>query len=361
MKLQNKYKIALVGYRLSGGGSDKVMVNLSKYLEKIGVEVVVITVLDEGEADYGGTYFSTQQFKVDNGLLGRISRAKALKRFFRSQKFDYIIDFRFRNKIIQELLLAKYVYNAPTVFTVHSWATDHYIPNNKWIAKWMYGTCEAIVTVSKAIENKLREIYSFPQLTTIYNPYLPEEFPLCSEYKESKTILFVGQLENNTKQLDHLLEAFKKSNLIEKGYTIHVCGTGALMDDYVQRTEKMGLRASVHFLGHIQPPYQEMLNASCLVLCSKYEGFPNVVVESLYCHLPVISYDLNSGPSEVLTHLENGMLVENQSIEALSNALDLFFSDENLRNRCRFNARKSVADFAMDSIGQKWVDVLNLK
>lgn len=360
MKLQNKYKIALVGYRLSGGGSDKVMVNLSKYLESLGIEVFVITVLDQGEADYGGTYLSTQQFKVDNGLFGRISRAKALKAFFRKQKFDYIIDFRFRNKIIQELLLAKYVYNAPTVFTVHSWATDHYIPNNKWIAKWMYGKSKAIVTVSKAIENKLRDIYSFPQLTTIYNPFLPEEFPQRSECMDSKTILFVGQLDDDTKQLEHLLKAFAMSNLKENNAVIRICGTGKKILYYLSLAKELEIEQHVTFLGFVSPPYQEMISAKFLVVCSAFEGFPNVIVEALNNELPVVSYNLNSGPSEIIQHKKNGLLVDNQSIENLALNMKLFFDDVDLYRVCKSNTRKSVERFSMKNIGEDWVKLLNL-
>lgn len=362
MKLQNKYKIALVGYRLNGGGSDKVMVNLSLFLEKIGVEVFVVTVIDEGDVLHGGTYFSTNQFKKDEGYFGRFTRLIALKSFFNSHTFDFIIDFRFRTKSVQEFIISKFIYNVPSVYTIHSWATDHYIPRNFNIAKAIYGNAYALVCVADSIKNKLKK-YRFKQLNTIHNSFIKGEFSMIPnepDYNECKTILFVGQLQNQTKQLDHLLKAFKMSDLYKNDVVLKVCGSGVLEDYYKELVSILGLTESVVFTGFKQPPYEEMLRAKFLVLCSAYEGFPNVIIEALNCHLPIVSYDLESGPSEVIINKKNGLLVKNQSIEALAEALPIFFNDETLYLTCRKNAKLSVQQFEIEEIGKQWVKLLKL-
>lgn len=362
MKLQNKYKIALVGYRLSGGGSDKVMVNLSLFLESVGVEVFVVTVIDKGNVAFGGTYFSTSNFRSNNRFFDVIYRAKALRNFFKQHPFDFIIDFRFRLKPIQELLISKFVYNVPTVYTVHSWATDHYIPQNKFLANLIYSKAKSIVCVSRAIENKLFGMYDFKELKTIHNPYIANEFPVFNfDLNSSDTILFVGQLNDQTKQLNHLFEAFSKSEKVKKKAKIKICGSGILLSDYKNLARKLGIQNSVEFLGHVQPPYFEMQKAKFLVVCSAFEGFPNVIVEALFCNLPVVSYDLQSGPNEVIIDKFNGLLVPNQQIDALSKAIELFFEDEVLYETCKSNARESVEEFSMENIGNHWLQLLNLK
>jgi len=360
LKLQNKYKIALVGYRLSGGGSDKVMVNLSLFLEKNGVEVYIVTVLDEGNVHFGGTYFSTNKLKRGNGVWGRITRLIGLRNFFKEHSFDFIIDFRFRTKSVQEFIISNFVYNAPTIFTIHSWATNHYIPDNAIVAKSIYNNSYALVCVSNAIKEVLYKKYAFKQLQTIYNSFIGDEFSNLSKNFESNTILFVGQLENETKQLDHLLEAFKISKLYENGIVIKVCGSGRLEARYKALVANLGLSENVLFIGFKQPPYQEMSQAKFLVLCSAYEGFPNVVIEALNCHLPVVSYNLKSGPSEVIVHEENGLLVENQNIDALANALPVFFTNDALYFKCKNNAKQSVQQFELEEIGKNWVQLLKL-
>lgn len=363
MKLQNKYKIALVGYRLSGGGSDKVMVNLSLFLEKIGVEVYVVTVLDEGEVPHGGFYFSTSKFKKRNNVFGRLTRFIGLRNFFKSHTFDYIIDFRFRTKSVQEFVISNFIYNAPTVYTIHSWATNHYIPDNVHVAKSIYLNSFALVCVSNVIKNKLYKQFEFKQLTTIYNSFVNNEFPNLAEKpscNSSNAILFVGQLENETKQLNHLLEAFKISKLKEDGVVIKVCGSGKLEKQYKKLVIKLGLENNVLFLGFKQPPYDEMVQAKFLVLCSAYEGFPNVILEALNCHLPIVSYNLHSGPSEIIKHKENGLLVKNQDIEELAIAIKQFFKNDVLYLKCRMNAKESVKKFEIEEIGKHWVKLLKL-
>jgi len=103
MKLQNKYRLALVGYRLSGGGSDRVMANLSVYFFKMGIEVHILTVIDEYGYEYKGEVFSTASLKKNrNAFADRYYRFTGIYDFFKNKEFDFIIDFRFRKKNIQQ-------------------------------------------------------------------------------------------------------------------------------------------------------------------------------------------------------------------------------------------------------------------
>ena len=103
-----------------------------------------------------------------------------------------------------------------------------------------------------------------------------------------------------------------------------------------------------------------MAKAKFYVMSSKNEGFPNVLLESLSLGVPVVSYDCDSGPSEIIINEYNGLLIENQSIEALASGMNRFLNDEKLYIFCKNNAKQSVEKFHMDNIGSKWVELLNL-
>ena len=96
MKLKNKYKIALVGFRLSKGGAERQMANLSIYFDKIGIEVHNILVNNEVTYPHAGKVFKTRDLEFGFGLISRITRFWGMYQYIKNEKFDYIIDFRFR-------------------------------------------------------------------------------------------------------------------------------------------------------------------------------------------------------------------------------------------------------------------------
>lgn len=356
-----KKKIALIGYRLSGGGSDKVMANLSLFFERQGFEVDIIIVLDEVSFPYSGKLVNLGLLKNQtNGLFNKIKRLKALRTYLNQNNFDFIIDFRFRTKIIQELILARFIYNAKTIFTVHSFLIDHYMPNNSVLTRLMYNHCWANVAITEEMKTLIENKHHLKNVVMIHNPLNHEEIKKKQNEEIDLNfdfIIAVGQYENEIKQFDKLISSYAKSDLSQKKIHLVIVGNGekSKLQKAISESE---IQDFVHLIGYQNNPFKYIRKANFLVLSSKNEGFPNVILEALACEIPVVAFDCDFGPRDMISSFENGILVENQNWEKLTEAMNLFASDLDIYQKCKENTLQSIEPFLLEKIGQQWLNLL---
>ena len=359
-----KNKIALIGYRLSSGGAEKVMAVLSHFFEKQGLEVHTIIVLDEISYSYSGKLVNLGKLKnASNGFLNKWNRFAFLKKYLDENQFNFIIDFRFRIKPIQEVLIAKCLYNTNTIFTVHSFLIDHYMPNWSFLSRFIYGDCYKLVSISDESKALIEKKHQLKNVVRIYNPIDIDEIAVKSQEENQLPydyIIGVGQMETNIKQFDILIEAYSKSILPENNMHLVFLGDGEQKKTLQNLVKEIKIEDKVHFLGYQDNPFKYLKKAKFFVLSSLKEGLPNVILESLACESPVIAFDCSSGPKEIIQHRENGLLVENQNVEKLSEAMNLFIEDENLYRYCQQNALQSVQSFSVSVIGAQWLDIMKI-
>ncbi|MBG6111233.1 N-acetylgalactosamine-N,N'-diacetylbacillosaminyl-diphospho-undecaprenol 4-alpha-N-acetylgalactosaminyltransferase [Flavobacterium sp. CG_9.10] len=360
-----KIKIALIGYRLSRGGAERVMAILSQFFEKKGIEIHNIIVLDEVSYSYSGKLVNLGKMKnSSNGLFNKWNRFVFLKKYLHQHEFDFIIDFRFRVKPIQELLIAKWLYKTKTIFMVHSYLIEHYMPDWSVLTRYMYGNCYKMVSITTKSKERIESKHHLKNVVTIYNPIDIDDIQEKSNEKVSLPfdyIIGVGQMETKIKQFDKLIEAYSESILPRNNIHLVLLGDGDQKTNLQKLAKSRKVSDKVHFLGFQNNPFKYLKNAKFFVLSSLNEGLPNVILESLTCETPVVAFDCLSGPSEMIVHKKNGLLVENQNVKQLTEAMNLFVDDENLYKYCKQNALQSVQSFSISTIGQQWLDLMEIR
>lgn len=347
---------------MATGGAERCSALLSNYFHERGHSVHHVIVVDKIDYEYSGEVLNLGQLKnKSNGIFNRIRRFWALRKFFKRHHFDFIIDFRVKRHQLQEFFIAKYIFSAPLIVTVHSYMTGLYFPKNKTLANKIYAGAVKIIAVSKKIEEKIAAKFCYRQLQTIYNPI---DFAAIESQNEAVPIegayiLAVGRMNDQVKQFDKLIESYAQSELPGKNIKLVLLGDGILRQSYEDRARELGLGDRVIFRGMVGNPYAYMKSAKFTVLCSKNEGFPTVLIESLACGTPVVAFDCLSGPAEIIVPDENGILVADQDFGKLVAAVNKMASDTEFYLHCKQNAKSSVADFSLEKIGRQWEALFN--
>jgi glycogen(starch) synthase len=165
----------------------------------------------------------------------------------------------------------------------------------------------------------------------------PEPLP------EQPAALFVGVLELY-KNIDGLAAAWRLAAPRVENAELRVVGTGARVGVVEQLLRD--LPAQTRWVPELssEEVAAELDRATCLVLPSRREGLPRVVVEALCRGRPVVGAN-TGGTAELVRHGENGLLVDPEDTAALADALVRILSDRPFAERLADTARASAEPF----------------
>jgi len=110
----------------------------------------------------------------------------------------------------------------------------------------------------------------------------------------------------------------------------------------------------VTLAGWIDQPEAVLRAAGGFVLPSRYEGFPNALLEAMACGLPCIATACDSGPAEIIRDGVDGVLVPPQDVDALAEALRRLVSDDAQRARLGRRAVEVTARFSREAFFTRW-------
>jgi glycosyltransferase involved in cell wall biosynthesis len=171
-------------------------------------------------------------------------------------------------------------------------------------------------------------------------------------------MITVGRLSYQ-KGYDRLIKAW---NIVKKevsDWELHIYGNGELHDVLTTQITGLGLSNDVIIHDHIKDIEDIYINASGLVLSSRYEGLPMVLLEAMSCGLPIISYDCKCGPKDVITNSIDGFLIEEGNIDELANKILLIISDNELRCKMGRNSKLKSELFSENMIMEKWIKLFD--
>jgi GalNAc-alpha-(1->4)-GalNAc-alpha-(1->3)-diNAcBac-PP-undecaprenol alpha-1,4-N-acetyl-D-galactosaminyltransferase len=172
------------------------------------------------------------------------------------------------------------------------------------------------------------------------------------------TVIAMGRFSLQ-KGFDMLIKAFAEAIKCNPMWRLVILGNGVERKRLIQLTNSLHIAEKVFLPGIIKNPVPLISQADIFVMSSRYEGFPNALMEAMACGRPVISFDCPSGPHEIIRDGVDGVLVPPEDIDALASAIGRLMSDEKERRRLASRAVEVSKRFGLEKVMGMWEAVLD--
>lgn len=353
---------------LSSGGAERVTANLANYWVCKGWQVTVATLSDRTTDFYelsplvqrislGLLQDSANSFF---GLIKNCHRVFALRKVLRETKPQIALALMDKNNV----LLSLAALGLPNIVAIGS---ERIHPpqmplTRAWSAlrRYFYGHLDAVTTLTTESQDwllrhtKVQKVAVIPNVATWP---LPKQAPLLMPNAimrpDRKLLLAVGRLSEQ-KGFDLLIDGFGQIAGHHADWNLVILGEGPIRTALLGQIEQAGLEDRILLAGRAGNVGDWYEVADLFVLSSRFEGFPNSLVEALAYGVPAVSFDCDTGPRDIIRHQVDGLLVRNGDVEALAKSLNQLMSDENLRLEFAEKAIDARQKFSIENITVIW-------
>lgn len=233
------------------------------------------------------------------------------------------------------------------------------------LRQWTYPWASAVVVQTGQAKGWLARCCPNARGYVIPNPVVyplpptePEINPAAVVETERRLMLAVGRLSEE-KQFDLLMVAFESLAKRYPEWDLIILGEGPERQRLEQQREQIGLTDCVHLPGRVGNLSDWYMRANLFVMSSRFEGFPNTLAEAMAHGLPVVSFDCDAGPRDIIRDGVDGYLVQPDAGKTgLSQAMETLMQDEGLRRKMGEAAKEIRQRFSIVRIAAEWDQVL---
>lgn len=356
-------KIDFIISSIGGGGAERVLALMVNSLAKIEANEIRVITWFGGDDNYNldssiKRVILDQNKQIPSHTLRSVIN---LAQFYKKKNMrpNVIVSFITLTNFIA-ILVAK-LYSIKVIAQEHN-SHLRYMGGRKWISKltkkYVYKKAD-VLTVLTSFDI---EYYAKQGVNVVVMPN-PCSFKSISKntHTRDKTILAVGNLNRyHHKGFDNLINLIAPILQNYPDWNLKIAGAGHDGLEYLNKlVKKHQITNQVKFTGFINNISEIMYQSSIFILSSRFEGLPMVLLEAMSQGMACISYNCKTGPSDIIEHNINGLLIEDQNSKQMQEGIIKLIVDEKLRYVFGNESLKSLDKFDINVITLQYEALFN--
>lgn len=361
-------RLALIISSLAAGGAERVLCTLANSLSERGHKVTMLTDATTALDHYRLSSrvqriafdLQSDSARLQDQVFRNVSRVKRLRTAISRTAPDAVL--AFGDTVNTRAVLSCLGLSIPIIVSERTDPRQHVLP---WpwrlLRRLLYPFAACLVVQTESVAQWARGVVVLGRVRVIPNPVRPlsPPAPRPSLLGDRRTVMAVGRL-GPEKGFDMLLHAFARVAVSPSEWQLVILGEGPERPALQAQIDSLGLRDCVLMPGVVLEPDHWMQHADLFVLSSRFEGFPNALLEAMQSGLSVAAFNCPSGPGEIIRHEHTGLLVRPGNIDALAAAICRLALDPDLRHRLGSAAAQDVAQrFNLERISALWEEAFS--
>jgi glycosyltransferase involved in cell wall biosynthesis len=358
-------RLCLVISTLGAGGAERVLSTLANRWAAEGHSVTLVTLSGAGDDFYRldgsiervGLGVTGVSRRPRDAVIQNIRRIRALREAIAASRPDVVVSFL--NTVNVLTLMATARLGVPTIVSERIDPRAHAV-GRAWslLRAHAYSRAFAVVAQTRPVAEWMSGTMRLRRCVVIPNPISPALLTRVDEDRECakgtpRVVMAMGRLVEQ-KGFDLLIEAFASGGPREYGWRLVIIGDGPGRGTLEKLAVTAGVRDIVEFAGRVDRPEALLGTADMFVLSSRYEGFPNALLEAMAFGIACVAFDCRSGPADIIRDGVDGVLVPPENVAALSAAMRALMGDDVARARLGSVALEVRQRFSVDRVGAQW-------
>ncbi len=354
-------KICFIDYDMSvRGGVEQVTASLVNALAE-SCEVHLLSIVQKGNPIY------TIDERVHSvTLLKEEKRLSEMRRELKTVLSDYLRENGIEVMIIQGNypgFLASVVRGRVKTKLIFC---DHGALMNQWSQKDIVVIrlitsllCHRVVTLTEQSRCDYIKRFLLPKkkVQSIYN-WIDTEVPHSEKYDiSSKKIVSAGRF-GKEKGFDMLIKAFAPAAKRHPDWTLDIFGDGEMMEEVKKLIKEYGIGDKVNLLGMRSDLADRYRDYAFYVLPSYREGLPLVLLEAKLNRLPIVSFDILTGPREIVRDGIDGILIPPYDTEKMGEAISHLMENGDERQKMSDKSQENIDKFSKETILREWMELI---